>query len=83
MTASTSPERGLNVFEASKRKTENNRRHRGVGVARRQPQREQFAAVVDDEVKIEAVKPVHARPAAAGATGEDLVRVDAAVVADF
>jgi hypothetical protein len=54
-----------------------------VRVARRQPHREQFAAVIDNQVELEAEEPVHARPPAPRAPREDLVRVDAPVVADL
>jgi hypothetical protein len=49
----------------------------------RQAQVQQFAAVVDDEVELEAEEPAHARLAAPGAPCEDPARVDATVVADL
>ena len=52
------------------------------GVARGDLQRHDLALVVDDEVQLEAIKPPHAGLAACRQSVEDLVAVDAAVMAD-
>ena len=42
-----------------------------------------FTAVVDNEMELETIEPVHARFAALGTPGKDFVRVDTAVAADL
>ncbi len=48
-----------------------------VGVARSAAEGEQFAAVVDDQMQLEAVEPAYRRLAAPGVHGKDAVLVDA------
>ena len=52
------------------------------GVTRTDLQRHDLAFVVDHEVQLEAVEPSHAGLAARGQAVEDLMAVDAAIVAD-
>jgi hypothetical protein len=51
-------------------------------VAAGEAEGEQFAAVVDHRVQLEAVEPAHRGLAARGVEGEDAVLPDARVVAD-
>src|SRR5688572_25946944 len=53
-----------------------------MDIAGGQLQGDDLMAVVEDEVQLEAEEPAHRGLAALGQTGEDLVPVDAMIVAD-
>ncbi len=59
-------------------------RHRPpvVCIARREPDGEQFATVIRDQMQFEAKEPIDAGFTSAGASLKDLVRVNAAVMTD-
>jgi hypothetical protein len=72
------------VTEQLAEETPHQARHRAaiIDIARREAKGQEFAAIIDEQMQLEAVEPADRGFAAAGVDGEDLVLTDARVLTD-